>query len=136
MDKITDRYFVLLQKDDGSAPLRFPLTNKRFMYRTFIHYLMGDFSSIQIFKEEYMDKKVLKKERKNGVLVRGNGVSMREKVVGFDHYDKLATQFREGIYDPIENGKYQAEGQCCSYFTDEQFENTIELLTLIHEGEY
>ena len=136
MDKLTDRYFVLLQKDDGGAPVRLPLTNKRFMYRAFIHFLTGDFSSVQIYKEDFLDKKVFNKERKNGVLVRGDGISMRQKVVGHSIYDDLATQFREGIYDPIENGKYKAEGQCVSYFDDDQFEDSVELLTLIHEGEY
>ena len=136
MDKLKDRYFVLLQANDGGSPLRLPLTNKRIMYRCFIHFLTGNYSSIEIYKEEFLDKKVFNKERKNGVLVRGDGTSMRQKVAGSSAYDPLATKFREGLYDPIENGKYQGDGQCLSYLTEEQFEDSVELLTLIHEGDY
>ena len=106
------------------------------MYRAFVQFLTGDFSSIEIYNEDFLDKKVFNKERKNGVLVRGDGISMRQKVLGLDCYDELARQFREGIYDPIENKEYKTEGQCVSYFTDDQFEDSVELLTLIHEGEY
>lgn len=136
MDKLKDRYFVLLQKSDGGTPVRLPLTNKRLMYRAFIQFLMGDFSSIEIYNEDFLDKKVFNKERKNGVLVRGDGISLRQKVVGLDCYDELARQFREGIYDPIEHTGYKTEGQCVLYFDDDQFEDSVELLTLIHEGEY
>ena len=136
MDKLKDRFFVVLNKNDGSTPTRLPLSNKRFIYRAFIHFLMGDYSSIQIFNEEYMDKKVFSKERKNGVLVRGEGISMRKKMLGSDCWDKPTQKFREGLYDPIENGKYKGGDLTITYFTDDQFEDSIELLTLIHEGEY
>ena len=52
MDKLKDRYFVLLQKSDGGTPVRLPLTNKRLMYRAFVQFLTGDFSSIEIYNED------------------------------------------------------------------------------------
>jgi hypothetical protein len=137
MDTLKDRYFIRLNhKNSGGTPTRLPLTNKRLVFRAFIQFLTGDFASIEIFNEEWMDKKVFNKERKNGVLVRGDGVSMREKLLGSDCWDKMTNQFREGLYDPIENGEYKGEGQRVAYFDDDQFEDSIELLTLIHEGEY
>ena len=137
MDTLKDRYFIrLTHRNGGGTPTHLPLTNKRLVFRAFIQFLTGDYASIEIFNEEWMDKKVFNKERKNGVLVRGDGVSMRQKLLGVDCWDKMTNKFREGLYDPIENGKYNAEGQCVSYFDDDQFEDSIELLTLIHEGAY
>ncbi len=132
LDTLKDRYFVRLGEQTDIHDL--PLTSKRILIRILIHFLMGDYHSIQIYREDYMDKKVFNNERKNGVLVRGEGVTMRSKITNKNCYDPFISQFREGLYDPEKNGIYIGESMNISPFTSEQFEDSVALLTLIHEG--
>jgi len=132
MDTLKDRYFIRLGEQTDIHDL--PLTSKRILLRILVHFLIGDYHSIQIFREDYMDKKVFNKERKNGVLVRGEGITMRSKITNKDRYDDLVPKFREGMYDPEKSGIYIGESLNITPLTSEQFENSIELLTLINEG--
>jgi len=132
MDTLKDRYFIRLGKQTDVHEL--PLTSKRILLRILVQFLVGDYHSLQIFREDYMDKKVFNKERKNGVLVRGEGTSMRSKITNKGHYDDFVTQFREGLYDPEKSGIYIGESLNISPLDSEQFEDSIELLTLVNEG--
>jgi len=131
MDTLKDRYFVRL--GDQSEIHDLPLTSKRILLRVLIQFLIGDYHSLQIFREDYMDKKVFNKERKDGVLVRGNGITMRSKVTNKERYDDFATQFREGLYDPEKSGKYEGETLTIHPLTNDQFEDGIEFLTMLHQ---
>ena len=131
MDTLKDRYFIRL--GDQTDIHELPLTIKRILLRVLIQFLIGDYHSLQIFREDYMDKKVFNNERKDGVLVRANGVSMRSKITNKERYDKFATQFREGLYDPEESGSYKGETLTISPLSNDQFEDSIELLTMVHQ---
>jgi len=133
MDTLNDRYFVRLGKSTEIHDL--PLASKRTLLRILIQFLIGDYHSVQIFREDYMDKKVFDKERIDGVLIRGEGLSMRTKFTNKQRYDKFATQFREGLYDPEESGAYKGETMTIPPLTDEQFESAVELLTLVNQGD-
>ena len=81
-----------------------------------------------------MDKKVFNNERKNGVLVRGEGITMRSKITKKNCYEPFVSQFREGLYDPEKSGIYIGESLSITPLTSKQFEDSIELLTLVNEG--
>ncbi len=131
MDTLKDRYFVRF--GDQTEIHDLPLTSKRILLRVFIQFLIGDYHSLQIFREDYMDKKVFNKERKSGVLVRGNGITMRFKITNKERYDIFATQFREGLYDPETSGAHKGETLTIHPLTNEQFEDGIELFTMLHQ---
>ena len=135
MDKLKDRYFIRYFNDKGEV-IRMPLASKRTLMRVFMHFIIGSMNSLEIYREDYFNKKVFSKERIDGILVRGEGITMRAKTLGTSIYDNLTTKFSEGLYNPEKGGVYSAEGLTISPFTEEQFENSIELLTMIQEGSY
>ena len=110
MDKLKDRYFIRVKHKGQDIAERLPLANRQTLLRVFVHFLLGKINSIEVWNEEYFDRKVLgKKERINGKLVRKEGITMREKVInestisGGYIYNQLANKFREGLYDQKEN---------------------------------
>ena len=143
MEKLKNRYFIRIKNKGRDIAERLPLANRQTLLRTFVHFLLGNIHSIEVWNEEYFDRKVMgEKERINGKLVRKNGITMREKVindstiVGGTMYNQLVNQFREGLYDPEGKSGYKNETSNISRFTEEQFEDAIELFTLIYEGKY
>ena len=143
MEKLNSRYFVRIKHKGKDTAERLPLANRQTVLRVFVHFLLGNIHSIEVWNEEYFDRKVMgEKERINGKLVRKNGITMREKVindstiVGGTMYNQLVNQFREGLYDPEGKSGYKNETSNISRFTEEQFEDAIELFTLIYEGKY
>ena len=48
-------------------------------------------------------------------------------------YEQLTNQFQEGLYDPEKDGKYEVQEISISKFDKEQFENAIEILSIIQE---
>lgn len=132
LDTLKDRYFVRLSEQTDIHDL--PLTSKRVLLRILVQFLIGDYHSIQIYREDYMDKKVFNNERKNGVLVRGEGITMRSKITKKNCYEPFVSQFREGLYDPEKSGIYIGESLSITPLTSKQFEDSIELLTLVNEG--
>ena len=143
MDKLKDRYFIRVKHKGRDIAERLPLANRQTLLRIFVHFLLGKINSIEVWNEEYFDRKVMgKKERINGKLVRKEGMTMREKVIneatisGGYIYNQLANKFREGLYDPEGKSGYKNETSRVSRFTEDQFEDAIELFTLINEGDY
>jgi len=143
MDKLKDRYFIRLRHQGEELPERLPLANRETLFRVFIHFLFGKINSLEVWNEKYFDRKVMAKpERINGKLIRKNGITLRQKTleggvsIGSAVYDQLANQFREGLYDPESKDGYTNETSNISRFTEEQFDDAMELLTLIHEGKY
>jgi len=130
MDKLKDRYFIRYFTKDAE-PVRMPLASRKTLFRVFVHFLAGNMKSLEVFREDYFNKKVFANERLNGVLVRGNGVSMRTKTIGTDIYDSYITRFSEGMFCPEKSGSYAFERVKIAPFTDEQFNNALEYLTLI-----
>lgn len=135
MQKLKDRYFIRYntQKDHG---VRLPLANARTLLRVFVHFISGDeFLSLEIYREDYFSKGVSKMQRKNGVLTAGNKQTLRQKVLGesASAYEQLTNQFQEGLYDPEKDGKYEVQEISISKFDKEQFENAIEILSIIQE---
>ena len=143
MDKLKDRYFIRVKHKGRDIAERLPLANRQTLLRVFVHFLLGKINSIEVWNEEYFDRKVLgKKERINGKLVRKEGITMREKVInertisGGYIYNQLVNKFREGLYDPEGKSGYKNESSRVARFTETQFEDAIELFTIINEGEY
>ena len=141
METLKDRYFIRLYHEGKSIPERLPLANKQTLLRVFIHFLFGKINSLEVFNEEYFDKRVMENERVNGKLVRKHGQTMRQKVIGYEDdrgatWDNFATRFREGLYDPETDMGYGGETSSVERLTDSQFEDAIELFTLIQEGEF
>jgi len=143
MEKLKNRYFIRIKHKGDDIPERMPLANRQTLLRVFVHFLLGNMNSIEVWNEEYFDRKVMgKKERINGKLVRKEGTTMREKVLngtsisGGFIYNKLVNQFREGLFDPEAGNFYENEKSKIARFTEQQFEDAIELFTLIHEGKF
>ena len=140
MDSLKDRYFIRLNKEGKQIEQRLPLANKQTLLRTFIHFICGDYQSIEVWNEEYLDKKVMSNERINGKLVRKHGQVMRDKIFSNSAesvvYSQLANQFREGLYDPESSSCYSNETSIINRFDEEQFEDIIELLTHIQQGKF
>ena len=59
MDTLKDRYFIRLYHEGKSIPERLPLANKQTLLRVFIHFLFGKINSLEVFNEEYFDKRVI-----------------------------------------------------------------------------
>ena len=135
MDKLKNRYFIRYYNEVGEV-IRMPLASRRTLMRVFMHFIIGNMSSLEIYREDYFNKKVFSKERIDGILVRGEGITMRAKTIGTASYDKLTTKFSEGLYNPEKGGVYSEGGMTIAPFTEEQFEDSIELLTMIQEGSY
>ena len=138
MQKLKDRYFIRYNTNT-EYNVRLPLVNARTLLRVFIHFVSGDeFLSLEIYREDYFSKGVSKLQRKDGVLTAGSKQTLRQKVLGADAataFETLTHQFQEGLYDPEKNGKYEGTEASINKFSDEQFENAIELLTIIqNEG--
>jgi len=143
MEKLNSRYFVRIKHKGKDTAERLPLANRQTVLRVFVHFLLGNIHSMEVWNEEYFDRKVMgKKERINGKLVRKEGMTMREKVIneatinGGSLYNKLVNQFREGLFDPESSSCYENETSKIARFTEQQFEDAIELFTLIHEGKF
>ena len=74
MDKLKDRYFIRVKHKGRDIAERLPLANRQTLLRIFVHFLLGKINSIEVWNEEYFDRKVMgKKERINGKLVRKQG---------------------------------------------------------------
>ena len=141
MEKLKDRYFIRINHKGEDIPERLPLANKQTLFRVFVHFLFGNIHSMEVWNEKYFDRKVVgEKERINGKLVRKNGTTLRQKTItpyeDYATYDQLVNQFREGLYDPESSSGYTNESSNIARFTDKQFEDAIELITLIQEGKY
>ena len=143
MDKLKDRYFIRVKHKGRDIAERLPLANRQTLLRIFVHFLLGKINSIEVWNEEYFDRKVMgKKERINGKLVRKQGMTMREKVLNEGSifcggmYNQLVNQFREGLFDPEGKSGYTNETSSIQKLTEQQFEDAIELFTLIQEGKY
>ena len=137
MDRLKDRYFIRYNTKSQQG-VRLPLCSARTLMRVFIHFVSDDdFHSLEIYQEDYFNKAVSKMERKNGTLTAGKRQTLRQKVLGpaAIGFEQLTSQFQEGLYDPEKNGKYEGTEASINKFSDEQFENAIELLTIIqNEG--
>ena len=141
MQTLKDRYFIRVYHKGKTLPERLPLANRQTLLRVFIHFLFGKINSLEIFNEDYFDKRVLEKERVNGKLIRKHGQTMRQKVIGYEDergstWDNLANQFREGLYDPESDLGYRGHAAVVERLNDTQFDDAIELFTLIQEGKF
>ena len=132
MDKLNNRYFIRYNTETETN-IRMPLCSAKTLLRIFIQFFIADFHSLEIYREDYFDKKVFSKERKNGVLVRGNGISLRAKTTGDSHWDGLTTKFREGLYDPEDNGTYEGTNHIVKHLDEEEFESAIGVLAIIQD---
>ena len=82
MDALKDRFFILVRHKGQDIPERLPLASRRTLFRVFIHLLMGDINSCQVWNEEFFDRKVVgEKERINGKLIRKSGITLRHKTI-------------------------------------------------------
>lgn len=132
MDKLSNRYFIRYN-NEKQTNVRMPLCSAKTLLRVFIQFLIADFHSLEIYREDYFDKKVFTKERKKGVLVRGQGISLRAKTIGDPHWDGLISKFREGLYDPEKNGTYNGNYNTITQFDEDGFESAIAVLATIQD---
>ena len=58
MDKLSNRYFIRYNTEKHTN-VRMPLCSAKTLLRVFIQFIIADFHSLEIYREDYFDKKVL-----------------------------------------------------------------------------
>lgn len=133
MEQLKDRYFVRFYQKDAREPKLLPLASARTLFRVFIHFLAGKYSSLEIYREDYFSKRVCNVETNSVGVSTARRMTMRAKVLQSPFYDELANKFSEGLYDPEESGEYRGTEMTIAPFDEQQFEDAIELLSIINE---
>jgi hypothetical protein len=133
MDKLKDRYFIRLYQKDDFKPQRLPLASARTLFRVFIHFIAGDYVSLEVYREDYLSKRVCNVKTNSAGISTAERITMRAKMFEYFPYDDIVNKFSEGLYDPEESGEYQSGVMKIAPFNEEQFENAIELLSIINE---